>query len=72
MEAQLPENIKIFPSFYAGGFAWSIQPPGASGDHPQVFTDELRLLINAGQVETERSWNQDARGGLRIQTATPK
>lgn len=51
---------------------FSLLVPVATIDRPDVFTDELRLLINAGQVETERSWNQDARGGLRIQTATPK
>lgn len=51
---------------------FSLLVPVAAIYRPDVFTDELRLLINAGQVETERSWNQDARGGLRIQTATPK
>lgn len=52
--------------------SFSLLVPVATIHRPDVFTDELRLLINAGQVETEISWNQDARGGLRIQTATPK
>lgn len=50
----------------------SLLVPVATIHRPDVFPDELGLLVNAGQVETERSWNQDARGGLRIQTATPK
>lgn len=50
----------------------SLLVPVATIQRPDVFTDELGLLVNAGQVETERRWNQDARGGLRIQTATPK
>lgn len=50
---------------------FSLLVPVATIHRPDVFT-ELWLLINAGQVETERSWNQDARGGPRIQTAAPK
>lgn len=50
----------------------SLLVPVATIQRPDVFTDEFGLLVNAGQVETERRWNQDARGGLRIQTATPK